>query len=355
MTVKELGMKSLRGLWVGDCIGNMSELYNITDVLKALDKGIKQYGNLLPVNQFSFSDDTEEAIVLYNHIVSHLGSNDFIDVDRLALEFAKRFMERDPDGETYGYGLMTRKVLRDIYNGIPWAVANKTYPIIEGGMSSHVDDLITSIIEGESWEVTTEKVQSKIEKEKATPKEEKKKVGSCGNGSAMRVAPLGALLSEGPIEPVGVSAALSALPTHDHPEGIAGAMAIASISWKLSRGEKNPDGVWEIIFKATPPGEVYKGLMKATALDYGTSLGTAIKMLGNGQHVICQDTVPICCWMITRGMAKNQTYEEVLTDVAALGGDIDTNGAIVGGCYALISDPPEMWIKFCKPMEGVVE
>jgi hypothetical protein len=35
-------------------------------------------------------------------------------------------------------------------------------------------------------------------------------------------------------------------------------------------------------------------------------------------------------------------------------GDVDTNCAIVGGIIGTISPPPEKWIKFCQPMEGVV-
>jgi hypothetical protein len=98
MEAKEIGIRSLRGLWVGDCIGNMSQLYNIHDILKALKGKLQHATVLIPSGQFSYSDDTEEAIVLYNHIISRLGVyDDVINVDGLALEFATRFMERDPN------------------------------------------------------------------------------------------------------------------------------------------------------------------------------------------------------------------------------------------------------------------
>ena len=56
MTNIDQGMKSLRGLWVGDCIGNMGQLYNVFDILKALEKGLKQFDGQLPLGQFQSSE-----------------------------------------------------------------------------------------------------------------------------------------------------------------------------------------------------------------------------------------------------------------------------------------------------------
>ena len=357
MNAQELGMKSLRGLWVGDCIGNMGQRYNVHDILKALEKGIQQYGNQLSpfAGQFNLSDDTEEAIVLHNHVKQRLTSDEVIDVDTLAMEFATRFMERDPDGETYGYGLMTRKVLKDIYNGVPWYQANKTYRKMEG-MSSHVDDLVTSIMDKKTWQEVSKEVRKKIEIEKAET-QNTEKIGSCGNGAAMRIAPLGALLVDKSQEFVAKAAAYSALPTHDHPEGIAGAMAVSGLAWKLSNGCVNSDDLFHHILEVTPSGEVYNGLMKAIVLALDAPLGKAIQVLGNGSHITCQDTVPLCCWLTIRGIAlylsDKQFYEKVITETAACQGDVDTTCAIVGGMIGTIAEPPEHWVHFCKPMEGV--
>ena len=41
---KEMALKSLNGLWVGDCIGNMGQCYKLTDILSALDGGIVKFG-----------------------------------------------------------------------------------------------------------------------------------------------------------------------------------------------------------------------------------------------------------------------------------------------------------------------
>jgi hypothetical protein len=57
--------KSLEGLWVGDCVGNLGQLYFAHDILKALSEGVAKFGGQLTQyhNQFVYSDDTEEASV----------------------------------------------------------------------------------------------------------------------------------------------------------------------------------------------------------------------------------------------------------------------------------------------------
>ena len=364
MLDKELGMRSLRGLWVGDCIGNSCQLYNIHDVLRALKGKLGDVHAWVGGNQFKYSDDTEEAIVLFNHLVSqqNFDPTEPIDLDKLAMEFATRFMERDPDGETFGYGLMTRKVLRDIYEGVPWAEANKTFRKQEG-TSSHVDTLITSILDKKSWKETAKVVQATIVKETAESKNPER-VGSCGNGAAMRVAPLGALLANHTAYECARAASLSALPTHDHPEGIAGAMAIAQAAWRVARRSKDPlgpDNYWQHILSTTPQGEVYKGLMKASILDLNSQLGVAIQILGNGSHVTCQDTVPLCCWLVIRGLTihnqheDDNAFEKTIEDTSACGGDVDTTAAIVGGIIGSVLNPPADWVNLCVDMEGVIE
>jgi ADP-ribosylglycohydrolase len=221
-------------------------------------------------------------------------------------------------------------------------------------MSSHVDDLVTSILDKKSWRDTAKVVQNKIAIETAESKNPER-VGSCGNGSAMRVAPLGGLLKNYTSFECSRAAALSALPTHDHPEGIAGAMAVANLAQKIAQGETSYSFLWQHVLATTPQGDVYKGLMKASILDLNTQLGVAIQLLGNGSHVTCQDTVPLCCWLTIRGITLKHDYEQVIKDTSAAGGDVDTTCAIVGGMYATYSNPPEEWINLCKEMEGVYD
>ena len=40
----EYAKKSLEGLWVGDCVGNLGQLYFAHDILKALSEGVAKFG-----------------------------------------------------------------------------------------------------------------------------------------------------------------------------------------------------------------------------------------------------------------------------------------------------------------------
>src|SRR5579871_2538676 len=67
--------------------------------------------------------------------------------------------------------------------------------------------------------------------------------GSFGNGSAMRVAPLGAYFADDP-ERIAEQARLSSIPTHCHPEAVAGAVAIAiaaGLAWRMRNSAEKPN------------------------------------------------------------------------------------------------------------------
>ena len=68
--------------------------------------------------------------------------------------------------------------------------------------------------------------------------------GSYGNGSAMRVSPVGWAFSS--LEETLAAARQSAEVTHDHPEGIKGAQAVASAIYLARTGKSKPE-IKEII------------------------------------------------------------------------------------------------------------
>ena len=372
MTNLELTKKSLTGLWVGDCIGNIGQLYFAHDILKALDEGLMKFNGDINSkgHHFQLSDDTEEAIVLVNH----LNDNGQILQDKYAYELSKRFFERDPDGELYGYGLMTRTVLKDIYQGKDWRVANQTKPRVEG--PSFVDKMIGGVIEGKSITAAMAETNATLQKELANKPE--LKIGSCGNGSAMRVAPLGAFVHENannwddPIGHLIEDAILQAEVTHCHPEGIAGSIAVAVLAYYLSvfgevahdadlyaavRSDLTPSKIYDYVLRYVPSGKVYDGILKASELPLDFPLMKAIEILGNGTHVTCQDTVPLCIYLTIRGLFTfklEDYYEGTLIETCKCFGDVDTNCAIVGGLVGLISPPPAKWVRYCQPMEGVL-
>ena len=228
-----------------------------------------------------------------------------IDQDALALAFARRFTE-DP---MRGYGGTAQGILRDIQSGVPWPIAAGR--AFGGG-------------------------------------------GSCGNGSAMRVAPLGGWFADD-LPKAPQQAALSASPTHTHPEAAAGAIAIAvaaAVAWQMGNRCRatDPRAMFDEVLRYTPEGEVRAKLQQAAVLDSSPVASMAAQQLGNGGRLLCQDTVPFCVWVAAHHLAS---FEDAIWTAIPVGGDIDTNCAIIGGIVALYTGTAGIPLSWRKATEAV--
>lgn len=164
------------------------------------------------------------------------------------------------------------------------------------------------------------------------------RAGSFGNGGAMRVAPVGGYFADD-LAAAAEQAQRAAAVTHAHPEGRAGAMAVAvaaAVAWQTRQASPDPADFIDAVLPHLPESEVKRrvGLARDLASQRDVGLATAIWQLGNGSQITAQDTVAFCLWLAARHLGA---YEAALWTVARAGGDIDTNGAIVGGILALTS------------------
>jgi ADP-ribosylglycohydrolase len=157
-------------------------------------------------------------------------------------------------------------------------------------------------------------------------------LGSFGNGGAMRVAPIGAYFSDDPAL-AAEQARLSSEITHAHPEGQAGAIAVAlAAAWAASAQGREGTAMLDLAIELTPDSEVRSGIQKARQMGFDRDPQAVAAILGNGSRVSAQDTVPFTLWCAARHVGD---YAEALwTTVRGLG-DMDTTCAIVGGIVAL--------------------
>jgi ADP-ribosylglycohydrolase len=132
---------------------------------------------------------------------------------------------------------------------------------------------------------------------------------SWGNGSAMRVSPVG--FAFGTIDEVLGQAKRSAEVTHDHPEGIKGAQAIASAVFLARTGKSK---------------EQIKNYVEAT-FDY--DLDTPLDEIRPRYcfEVSCQHSVP----QAIRAFLESDDYEHAVRLAVSLGGDSDTLACMAGG------------------------
>lgn len=132
--------------------------------------------------------------------------------------------------------------------------------------------------------------------------------GSYGNGSAMRVSSAAWLFDD--LDTVRRMARLSAEVSHNHPEGIKGAEAVASAIY-LARTGSSKDDIREYMDKE---------------FEYSLVL-TCDEIRPNYHHVeSCQETVPEAITAFLEG----DNFEDVIRTAVSLGGDCDTLTAIAG-------------------------
>jgi ADP-ribosylglycohydrolase len=132
---------------------------------------------------------------------------------------------------------------------------------------------------------------------------------SWGNGSAMRVSPVGFAFDTP--EKVLEEARKSAVVTHDHPEGIKGAQATALAVFLARTGHGRE--------------EIRRQISGFFGYDLGRSLD-AIRP-GYSFDVSCQGTVPEAII----AFLEADSYEDAVRNAISLGGDSDTLACIAGG------------------------
>jgi ADP-ribosylglycohydrolase len=163
----------------------------------------------------------------------------------------------------------------------------------------------------------------------------------------MRAAPIGGYFAGQP-ERAAQEARLSALVTHWHPEGQAGAMAVVSAA-AIAVEAGAPSGVefLRAVASCIPQGPTKERILEAVEIP-PDDLPGAIRRLGTGQWVTAQDTVPFCLWVAAHYLGN---YEEALWRTVEGGGDADTTCAIVGGIVALSArEIPSEWLARREPL-----
>lgn len=149
---------------------------------------------------------------------------------------------------------------------------------------------------------------------------------SWGNGSAMRVSSAGWLFED--METVRNMARLSAEVSHNHPEAVKGAEAIAAAVYLARTGRSKA---------------YIKQYMEA-AFGYDLSRICDEIRPGYRHDVSCQGTVPEAITAFLEG----SSFEDVIRTAVSLGGDCDTLTCIAGSMAEAFYGVPEVLKKQCR-------
>lgn len=130
--------------------------------------------------------------------------------------------------------------------------------------------------------------------------------GSYGNGSAMRVSPVA--WAAGSLEECQALAAAAAAVTHNHPEGIKGAVAVASMIYLARTGHPMEE-------------------LRAYARQYYPLDLTLDEIRPDYDfNETCQGSVP----QALEAFLESTSFEDAIRNAVSIGGDSDTIGAITG-------------------------
>lgn len=171
--------------------------------------------------------------------------------------------------------------------------------------------------------------------------------GSYGNGSAMRVAPVGLLYHQDPTKVREVAEASSKI-THTHPLGVEGAAVQAlAVSLAVQSTDFSAKDFLKRLIGTTKNETYLQKLKKVEGLLAGKpSPSEVAKELGNGIEAFNSVPGAIYCSLAF------PSFRDAVLNAVALGGDADTigamTGAIAGARHGAVAIP-EVW---SKKLEG---
>lgn len=245
----------------------------------------------LPSGPWRWTDDTHMALSITD-VLFRCGA---IDQDMLADAFAQRFLQEP----WRGYAGGARRLLALYTHGADWRI--EAPRLFDGG--------------------------------------------SYGNGGAMRAAPIGAFYAGDP-ERAATDARRSAAVTHAHPEGQAGAMAVAAAAAIIGAEPSERSAILQLIQPYLPASRTRDGIEEAVRIG-AEEQSRAVAVLGTGNQVAAFDTVPYCLWVVAHHSAE--FAGALWTTVSGLG-DRDTTSAIVGGIVSLACEIPQEWLRRREPL-----
>ena len=154
---------------------------------------------------------------------------------------------------------------------------------------------------------------------------DEKPYGSLGNGSAMRISPVGAMYND--IDDVIEQAAVSAMATHNHIEGVKGAVVTAVCIWMARKGYSKKQ-IYEYMKKHYSYGD-------SAELFTDFSYEEASNRIS--RQIECAYSVPAA----VISFYKSRDYMDAIRLSACVGYDTDTNACICGSIAGTYYGVPE--------------
>lgn len=276
----------LLGLAIGDSMGSAVEGWTAHRV-RSLTLPVDEFlDELWSKSRGRWTDDTKMALALAESIVEAKGFNPEI--------AAKNYLEWFLSGDWRGMGNTTYKSMSNLKAGL-------------------------------SWEKSGIRAES-----------------AAGNGTAMRVAPIG-LLDAFDLARLKEDAESDAIITHNNKEAINGSVAIAFAIARLVRGGLEPGRLPSEMAAMTKDTEVSLHLRQAQRLfTAGTVADEAILELGTSGYVVETVASAVYCFI-----SSPDNFDLVIYNAIRGGKDTDTTAAVAGalaGAHLGVRKISDKWV-----------
>ncbi|OHB94364.1 MAG: hypothetical protein A3E19_07470 [Planctomycetes bacterium RIFCSPHIGHO2_12_FULL_52_36] len=174
---------------------------------------------------------------------------------------------------------------------------------------------------------------------------------AAGNGGAMRIAPVG-LFYHNDLPALKEAVRKAVIITHNNPEAVAGALAVAYLVARSVRDELDPDTAIKDASNFIGPCKVRENLQGAgELLGSGATPEKALEILGTSGYVVETVASAVFCFLYS----PDDFYKTVVNAVEG-GVDSDTTAAVAGaisGSYNGIKKIPEDWLKGVENYDGI--
>ncbi len=285
VNTRDRSIGCLIGLAVGDALGSRLEGYTPKAVKRSSLETPEFLDELWRWSQGRWTDDTKMAIALAESIVSAGGFN--------PKQAAKKYLEWYESGDLRGIGNITQQSLSNLKAGASWK---------DSGIKA-------------DW--------------------------AAGNGTAMRIAPIG-LLDMNNLEKLRQDARDDAVITHNNHEAISGSLAVAFAVARLATGDINLDHLISSTVDFVEPSDVILRLEVAQRLlEQGTPAEYALADIGTSGYVVETVASSFFCFI-----SSPDSYETAVYNAIRGGNDTDTTAAITGalsGAYLGFEGIPLKW------------
>lgn len=258
----------LVGQAIGDALGMPFEGLS-AQTIQAHHQTVTEFlpGDDLEAGQYT--DDTKMMLCIAESMVENGGVN--------PEDVARRFMAWFDSGDLRGIGMTCLEAISNLKGGVSWRESGK---------------------KGE-W--------------------------AAGNGTAMRIGPVG-LIDCLDLELLGEDCWATSVITHNNAEAVAGATAVAYIIAALLRGARSPESLLTETADFVGDCEVSRRLQKARLLlEQDTPTAEALAQLGTSGYVVETVASALYCFLKTP-----HDFLSTCTSAVVAGGDTDTIAAIAG-------------------------